>query len=164
MALPRELAAKLGKSIRMLASDKDGDIIAAAHAILRMLQSHGTDIHALAEHIENGSGNNGSTVSEQFKEEVRTQMRKNRETAYAEGVRATEARFRPDGRLGFVEVALYVARERRRLRPCATQEAHENRENFINKMELYAIQELEPYPKQGKWLFDLFVELRGKNL
>lgn len=43
------IADKLGKMIRMLASDRDGDVIVAVHVIKRTLRSEGLDIHALAE-------------------------------------------------------------------------------------------------------------------
>src|SRR5262249_18988214 len=46
---------KLGKMIRMLASDRDGDVIAAARAIKRALRSEG-QIHVLAEGIEQPNG------------------------------------------------------------------------------------------------------------
>ena len=39
---------KLGKLIRMLSSDKDGEVLAAASAIKRTLATEGSDIHALA--------------------------------------------------------------------------------------------------------------------
>jgi hypothetical protein len=42
----------LGKLVRLLASDKPGEIVAAAHAIVRTLKKNGTDIHAFADHIE----------------------------------------------------------------------------------------------------------------
>jgi len=44
--------AKLGKLIRLLASDKPGEITAAAEAIGRTLQSSGLDFHALANVVE----------------------------------------------------------------------------------------------------------------
>ena len=40
---------KLGKLIRMLSSDKDGEVLAAASAIKRTLAAEGSDIHALAD-------------------------------------------------------------------------------------------------------------------
>jgi hypothetical protein len=40
---------KLGKLIRMLSSDKDGEVLAAALAIKRTLAAEGSDIHALAD-------------------------------------------------------------------------------------------------------------------
>jgi hypothetical protein len=56
-AKPSTLEQKLGTSIRMLASQQDGEVIAAAHAIVRILKSVGSDIHALAERIEKPNGN-----------------------------------------------------------------------------------------------------------
>ena len=50
------ITGKLGKMIRMLASDCDGDVIAAARAIKRTLRSEGLDIHALAKGIEEPNG------------------------------------------------------------------------------------------------------------
>jgi len=71
-------------------------------------------------------------------------------------VRAAEARFRPDGKLEFSEVALFVERKINHLPP----DKHE----FIRKMALYARQGIEPSPKQGKFLFDLFVQYLGGRI
>jgi hypothetical protein len=148
--LPREVTAKLGRSIRMLSSDKDGDVLAAAAGILRLLASCGADIHALAAQVENGG------MSEKYQEEVRAQIKKAHEVGYEKGVRAAEARFRPDGKLEFSEVALFAERQINRLPP----DKHE----FIHKMAFYARQELEPSQKQGKFLFDLFVQYLGGRI
>jgi hypothetical protein len=43
---------KLGKFLRLLASDKPGEVVAAAGAIVRTLQAEGHDIHALADVVE----------------------------------------------------------------------------------------------------------------
>lgn len=43
---------KLGKLLRLLASDKDGEVVAAARAITRTLRAEGQDIHALADVVE----------------------------------------------------------------------------------------------------------------
>jgi hypothetical protein len=40
---------KLGKLLRMLSSDKDGEVLAAASAIMRTLAAEGSDIHKLAD-------------------------------------------------------------------------------------------------------------------
>jgi hypothetical protein len=149
--LPPAITAKLGRSIRMLSSDKDGDILAAAHAILRLLASCGVDIHALAAHIENGGG-----LSDADKQKITNEIENARAIGYAEGVRAAEARFRPDGKLEFNEVALCVERQINRIPP----DKHE----FIHKMAIYARQQLEPTPKQGKFLFDLFVQYLGGRI
>ena len=118
--------------------------------MLRLLHSYGADIHALAERIENGG------ISEKYQEEVRAQIKKAHEVGYEKGVRAAEARFRPDGKLEFSEVALFMERQINRLPP----DKHE----FIHKMAFYARQELEPSQKQGKFLFDLFVQYLGGRI
>ena len=46
------MTARLGKLIRLLASDKGGEVVAAAGAINRALQAAGLDIHRLADVVE----------------------------------------------------------------------------------------------------------------
>lgn len=46
------MTARLGKLIRLLASDKGGEVIAAAGAINRALHAAGLDIHRLADVVE----------------------------------------------------------------------------------------------------------------
>jgi len=153
VALPAALAAKLGLVIRRLSSTSDGEKLAAVAALLRLLQSNGADIHVFAAHVENANDDN---LSEAAKEKIRNAIENARADAYAQGVRAAEARFRPDGKLEFNEVALFVERHINRLPP----DKHE----FIHKMAIYARQELEPSPKQGKFLFDLFVQYLGGRI
>jgi hypothetical protein len=50
------IASRLATFIRLLASDKDGEVVAAARALIRTLQSVGADIHGLAEHVEHPDG------------------------------------------------------------------------------------------------------------
>jgi hypothetical protein len=151
VAIPPKIAIKLGGVIRRLSSDSEGEIIAAIYAILRLLQSCGGDIHVLAAQVENGGG-----LTEADKKKIRGEIENARATGYAEGVRAAEARFRPDGKLEFSEVALFAERQINRIPP----DKHE----FILKMAVYARQQLEPTPKQGKFLFDLFVQYLGGRI
>jgi len=51
------IADRLGKLVRMLTSDHDGEVVAAARSINRALKSAGLDIHVLAV-IELGGMNN----------------------------------------------------------------------------------------------------------
>jgi hypothetical protein len=48
------IADKLSKLVRMLTSDHDGEVVAAARSIDRTLRSAGLDIHVLAAAIERG--------------------------------------------------------------------------------------------------------------
>src|SRR5215831_8556337 len=143
-----DIIRKLVACIRLLSSDKPFEVEGAMSGVQRLLR--GADNHALADRIENGG------ISEKYQEEVRAQIKKAHEVGYEKGVRAAEARFRPDGKLEFSEVALFVERQINRLPP----DKHE----FIHKMAFYARQELEPSQKQGKFLFDLFVQYLGGRI
>jgi len=143
----------------MLLSTNDGDRTAAMLGVQRTMQGiakdKSVDIHSLANRIENGG------LSDADKQKIRSEIENAHALGYAEGVRAAQAKqhgagaFRnTNGKLEFNEVALYVRREKHRLRP----HTHE----FVDKMALYATEEIEPSKKQGKYLFDLFLELGGK--
>src|SRR5215472_15543040 len=141
MALPRELAVKLGKPIRLLASDSQGEAFAALCAIARLLESHGYTFHTLADHVENA---NGGGLSEDDKKKIRSEIENARAIGYAEGVKAAEAKqhgtgaFRnTDGALKWTEVALYCQREHR-----LPDKHHE----FIDKMAARTVYEREPTP------------------
>jgi hypothetical protein len=113
MALPSGVTARLGNVIRRLSSDSDGEIIAAMHVILRLLQSCGGDIHALANHVENGGG-----LTDADKQKIRVEIENARAIGYAEGVKAAEAKqhgtgaFRnTDGQLEHRSRVIRAARE-----------------------------------------------------
>jgi hypothetical protein len=52
-ALSPDVAAKIGKMIRLLASDIDGEVLSAVAALQRALAGAGADLHELAAMIEN---------------------------------------------------------------------------------------------------------------
>ena len=146
-----DIARKLAACIRLYLSDKQHEADSAVAGIHRLLTSANKDaVHALADRVEKGG------LTEEYKQQVRDAVGGARAAAYAEGVRAAEARFRPDGQLTFSEVALFVERHINRL----PSDKHE----FIHKMALYARQDFEPTPKQGKFLFDLFVQYLGGRI
>lgn len=49
------IAPRVGQLIRLLASDRDGEVVAAARALKRTLTSVGQDFHALANSLERSS-------------------------------------------------------------------------------------------------------------
>ena len=158
MALPHALAAKLGKPIRLLASNSRGEAFAALCAIARLLESHGYSFHTLADHVENA---NGSGLSDADKQRIRSEIENAHAIGYAEGVAAAEAKqhgtgaFRnTDGTLEWTEVALYVQREKRRL----PEKHHE----FVDDMASRTVYGREPTPKQHQYLHSLFYKLGGK--
>jgi hypothetical protein len=50
------IAGKLAKYVRLLASDKDGEVVAAARAMQRTLLGIGADFHCLADRVEHTNG------------------------------------------------------------------------------------------------------------
>jgi hypothetical protein len=44
------IAGKLATFIRLFASDKDGEVVAAVHALIRALQNAGSDLHERGAH------------------------------------------------------------------------------------------------------------------
>jgi hypothetical protein len=50
------LEQKLGTFIRMLAGERDGEVVTAARAIVRTLKAAGADIHVLAGCVETANG------------------------------------------------------------------------------------------------------------
>ena len=83
MTLPHDLAVKLAKPIRLLASDSKGEAFAALCAIARLLQAYQQSFHTLAEHVENGGG-----LSEADKQRISAAIESARIEGYAEGVKA----------------------------------------------------------------------------
>jgi len=156
-SFPHELAAKLGKPIRLLASNSQGEAFAALCAIARLLEAYGQSFHELAEHVENGGGG----LSDDDKRKIRSEIRNAHAIGYAEGVKAAEAKqhgtgaFRnTDGALEWTEVALYCQREKQRL-PSKHYE-------FIDDMASRTVYGREPTPKQHQYLHSLFYKLGGK--
>ena len=155
MTLPRELAVKLGKPIRLLASGSKGEAFAALCAIARLLEAYGQSFHELADHVETGG------LTEEAKQKIGAAIEQARIEGYAEGVKAAESKqhgtgaFRnTDGKPEWTEVALYVQREKHRL--------PDNHHKFIDDMAARTVYGREPTPKQHQYLHFLFFRLGGK--
>jgi len=143
------IVGKLAACIRMLSSDKDGDVITAARGLVRMLERAGTDIHAFAERIAKPNG--GLTDAE---------MRKLYDAGYEAGVRAVENKqhgsgdfHNVDGLPSWNEIALFCQQNNDRLRPTERQ--------FIDDIASRTVWR-EPTEKQAKWLRSIFYRLGGK--
>ena len=54
------IADRLGKLLRLSASNRDGEVISAARGLIRTLTNAGTGIHALADLVERGAVNGGN--------------------------------------------------------------------------------------------------------
>jgi hypothetical protein len=139
---------KLGTFIRLLASEQDGEALAAARAIVRTLKSSGGDIHTLAERVENA---NGGKLTD-------AEMQKIFDAGFQAGVHEVESRstgefHNVDGTPAWNEIALFCQQNNSRLR--------ENERRFVNDMAGRSIWR-EPTEKQAKWLKSIFYRLGGK--
>jgi hypothetical protein len=129
--------------IRLLASDKDGEVVAAARALNRTLKSAKLDIHALADSISQANG----------KEYTEAQLLKARELGIAEGRRLEQqeqngAIFRNvnlDDEPTWHEIAVECAAHPGGL--------HSEREKqFVKDMVRRTVHGGEPTEKQASWL------------
>jgi hypothetical protein len=147
-ASKKTLEQRLADCIRLLSSDKDGDIIAAAHGLRRMLESAGTDIHGLANAIEN-LGKSAEVSKDQLRKvwDAAVQHTENRLHG-ADDFRST------DGKPTWQAVALFCQRNKQRL--------NRSTYDFVDKMAAQTVFGREPTENQHKYLFALFLRLGGK--
>src|SRR6516225_1113454 len=161
MPLPHALTAKLGKSIRLLASDSRGEAFAALCAIARLLEAYNQSFHTLADHVENGGGG----LSDADKQKISAAIESARIEGYAEGVKAAESKqhgtgaFRnTDGTLDWREVALLIQRNKHKISKLTDWD-----NKFIDDMaSRTALPNYEPSVKQHQQLHRLFYKLGGK--
>lgn len=146
---------KLAYTLRMLDSDNNGDVIAAAHALKRLLQSMGTDWDGLASGFEKILNSNGGGAITQ------ADMRKAIDDAYAMGVQDAENRLHgandfhsTDGKPAWEAVALFCQRNKSRL--------DVKHHDFIDKLASQTLWGREPSERQHKYLHSLFYKLGGK--
>ena len=144
----KTLEEKIADRVRMLASDKPGEVVAAANALKSILTSAGTDINGLAHAIEN-LGKSTEVSKDQMKKiwDAAVQHTENR-------LHGAEDFANTDGKPPWQQVALFCQRNKHRLRP----QTHE----FVDKMAAQTVYEREPTEKQHKYLFALFLQLGGK--
>jgi len=141
---------KLASLVRLLASDRDGEVVAAARALLRTLKTAGADIHLLAAQVGQA---NGGGLSE-------AEMKKLYDAGYDAGVRAAEATLRHDAN-GFHsvdapswhEIACYCQDRSEHLRS--------NEVDFVDDMVGWTTSR-EPTSKQAKWLGSIYGRLGGR--
>ena len=143
--IPAPVVNRLASFIRLLSSDKEGEVIAAARAITRTLRGVNLDIHALAERV--------GGISE-------SDMKRLYDAGYDAGARAAETNqhgsgdfHNIDGTPSWHDIARYCQRNADRLR--------ENERKFVNDVTARTVWR-EPSEKQGKWLKSIYYRLGGK--
>jgi hypothetical protein len=147
---------KIAYTLRLLDSDQSGEIVAAVHALKRILQSLGTDWDGLAkgfEKILNGGGG-GKAITQ-------AEMQKAISDAYAAGIQDAENKAHgahdfqnADGTASWEAIALFLQRNKNRL----DARHHE----FIDDMASRTAFGREPTERQHKYLHSLFYKLGGK--
>jgi hypothetical protein len=142
--IPAPVVNKIANFIRLLSSDKEGEIVAAAHAIVRTLRGVNLDIHSLAEQIGGFS---------------EADMKRLYAAGYDAGARAAENRHQGDfhnidGTPSWHEMATWCQQHSGRL---GTRE-----QEFVNQMAARTVWH-EPTERQGKWLLSIFYRLGGKR-
>jgi hypothetical protein len=173
MPQPLELIARrgdrrsrLGNIIMLLASNNDGDVLAATRALARALQSAGADHHDLVKHIEEPPLSDRQIKL--IREEIDQRAKIAHDEGLAEGIRRAEAKqcgldalSNADRTLDWRQVALYVQREKDRL-PARAQTDQSLK--FVADMALRARSRFSyaPTQRQHAWLYDLFLMLGGK--
>jgi hypothetical protein len=141
----------------LLASDREGEVVAAARAAVRTLKAAGGDIHVLADLVEQTDGGKLSEA------EMKKLYDAGYEAGRADGVRAVEAKLQhdedgfrsTDGVPSWHEVAVWCQRRSNQLR--ATEVG------FVDDMAGNTLWR-EPTPKQEKWLRSIYLRLGGGRL
>jgi hypothetical protein len=131
---------KIGKLLKLLSSSSDGEVVAAARALLRTLDAEGTDIHELAERIE------GRKLSQ-------AEMQRIYDKAFADGKNgaAANASFSEVDVPSFQSMACEIVhKEAGRL---STKER-----DFVNDMVRWCAYR-EPSEKQASWLHAIYCKI-----
>ena len=137
------IADKLGKLIRLLSSDKDGEVLAAARAIGRTLNGEKLTIHDLAERLAAG----GAKFTESDAEEI-----------YRRG--KADGRREADHDTGFRSVDEPTWNEIARACEAASGKLNERERKFVSDMVARTVRGGDPTEKQAKWLRDIYARVR----
>jgi hypothetical protein len=143
------IAGRIAQLIRLLSSDRDGEVIAAARALGRTLHGAGLDVHSLAEQIEKGSGS--------FNE---TEARKLYDAGYEQGYQAGTS---ANGREGFHDISSPLATWHETAHWCQqhSEQLRPREHEFVDQMTAQTLWR-EPTERQGRWLKSIYHRLGGK--
>jgi hypothetical protein len=137
-------ADRIGKLIKMLSSPNDGEVVAAARAILRTLQAEGTDIHELAARIE------GRKLSE-------AEMQIVYDKAFQDGKSAATAATGSASGFSPVEVPTFYSMACE-IQAKANDRLSPKEQDFIEDMVRWCAHR-EPSEKQAKWLHSIYYKI-----
>jgi hypothetical protein len=142
-ALAPPIANKLGKLIRLLSSDKDGEVVAAVAAIRRTLNSENLTIHDLAEGL--------ATDDRKFTESDAQEI-------YRRGT--ADGRREADHDSGFRSVDEPSWNEIARECEAASGRLNEREREFVGDMVRSTVRGGKPTEKQAKWLRAIYTRVR----
>jgi hypothetical protein len=136
---------KVTKLIKMLSSSNDGEIVAAARALMRTLEADGNDIHDLAKRIESGGGGGISPAERArlYEEALQRARREARREAEREAATRTA-----DTVPSFYQMACEVQRKE-------NGSLTEKERGFVADMVRWCARR-EPSEKQAKWLHSIY--------
>ena len=146
-------AGRLAQLVRLLNSPSDGETLAAARSLGRVLSSNGHDFNWLAKTIEHL---NGKTLSE-------PEMKTLYDAGYQDGLRAAVNKqqgsldFRGvDGDVDWHEVALWCQK-----RDDRDDRLSDREREFVDTVAAQTVYR-EPSVKQARWLKSIFLRLGGQ--
>jgi len=143
------IAEKVKRCLRLLASNSDGEVLAAARALNRTVKTAGLDVHALADRV---SQSNGLSKAD---------MKKLYDAGVADGRRAAQKELSgrmfqsvdPDEEPSWFEIASLC-----RANPQVFWGDHEK--EFVDKMCRRTVHGGVPTEKEGNWLRKIYARVR----
>jgi hypothetical protein len=136
---------RLAKLVRLLSSDRDGEVLAAVTAMKRVLRTSGLDIHAVADRMTNG----GANGQDEYQRGYQVGLQHGFNAGHAKGM-ATQNQFTGGDELQ--QAAQF----------CAARAAYlnERERGFVVSMERLTKRRIKLTPKQEVWLLDIRDRLR----
>jgi hypothetical protein len=143
------IAEKLRRCLRLLASDSEGEVVAAVRALTRTLKSAGLDIHALADSI--GTKNGKLFTEVQALEIYQRGVVDGRQAAEREAPVTFHNVEHEDPT--WHDIACECARHPDRM-------YGEHEERFVNRMVRKTVRGGEPTEKEARWLRFIYARVR----
>ena len=130
---------KIQKLLKLLSSNNDGEVVAAARAIMRTLESEGADIHELAERVE------GRKLSQ-------SEMQRIYDQAFRDGKQAAAVN------AGFTNVGPSFYAMACEIKHKADGRLSPKEHDFVEDMVRWCTRR-EPSEKQSKWLHAIYCRI-----
>jgi hypothetical protein len=143
------IAEKVKRCLRLLASNSDGEVIAAARALNRTLQSAGSDIHALADRVTQSNGLSKEDMKKLYDAGVAAGRKAAQKELNGRMFQSVDANEEPS----WFEIASLCRSNPRVMHS-------DNEKNFVNDMCRRLVRGGEPTEKQANWLRKIYARVR----